>query len=212
MQKLVLGKKRLPGCTGRWRSCRIGDLLQAVSRHVTLKDDKQYRLVSIRRRSGGLFDREVRYGRDIGYTKLMTIQAGDFLIARRQVLHGAMAMVSLEFEGAYVSNAYAALVPRAKASVHMPFFDYLSQTPLLYYKAFRCSYGVAIEKMFFNLDWFLREEVTIPPTVEEQERIASVLEAADREIDLLKRELRLLRKQKRGLIQKLLTGQKWVKV
>ena len=66
--------------------------------------------------------------------------------------------------------------------------------------------------MLFRSDWFLREEVAIPPTVKEQERIASVLAPADREIDLLRRELDLLRQQKRGLIQKLLTGQKRVKV
>lgn len=211
MQDLLAGKRRLPGCAGRWQTRRIGDLLKNVSRQVAVSDDKQYRLVSIRRRSGGFFDREPRYGRDIGYTKLKTIQADDFVIARRQVLHGAMAMARPEFAGAYVSDAYATLVARPEAGLHMPFFNYLSQTPLMYYKAFRCSYGVAIEKMFFDLEWFLREEVRIPPTVDEQERIAAVLSAADREIDLLKRELDLLKQQKRGLMQKLLTGQIRVK-
>ena len=210
-QKLLTGKQRLPGYAGRWRSHRIGSLLKNVVRHIVLKDDVEYRLVSIRRRSGGLFDREPRQGRDIGYAKLKTIRGGDFVIARRQVVHGAMAMARREFDGAYVSDAYATLVARPEAGLHMPFFDYLSQTPLMYYKAYRCSYGVAIEKLFFDLDWFLREEVSIPPTVEEQERIAAVLSAADREIDLLRRELDLLRKQKRGLMQKLLTGQIRVK-
>ena len=74
------------------------------------------------------------------------------------------------------------------------------------------SYGVAIEKMTFNLAWYLKEEVTIPPSPKEQRRIAATLAAADREIDLLRRELELLRKQKRGLMQKLLTGKIRVKV
>jgi type I restriction enzyme S subunit len=65
--------------------------------------------------------------------------------------------------------------------------------------------------MFFDLDWFLREEVRVPPTVEEQECIAAVLAVADREIDLLKHELELLKNQKRGLMQKLMTGEIRVK-
>jgi len=56
-------------------------------------------------------------------------------------------------------NAYAILEPCAASALHLPFFNYLSQTPRLYYMAYRCSYGVAAEKMFFRLDWFLKERI-----------------------------------------------------
>jgi type I restriction enzyme S subunit len=49
------------------------------------------------------------------------------------------------------------------------------------------------------------------PSIEEQRRIASVLSAADREIVLLKQELTNLTDQKKGLMQKLLTGEVRVK-
>jgi type I restriction enzyme S subunit len=45
------------------------------------------------------------------------------------------------------------------------------------------------------------------PCLVEQRRIAEVLNAADREICLLERQLTLLREQKKGLMQKLLTGE-----
>lgn len=48
------------------------------------------------------------------------------------------------------------------------------------------------------------------PTIEEQTAIAEVLTAADREIELAKEKLERLRRQKRGLMQQLLTGKKRV--
>ena len=49
------------------------------------------------------------------------------------------------------------------------------------------------------------------PTYQEQTAIAEVLTAADREIELAKEKLECLRRQKRGLMQQLLTGKKRVK-
>ena len=49
------------------------------------------------------------------------------------------------------------------------------------------------------------------PTKEEQIVIAEVLTAADREIELAQQKLELLRQQKHGLMQQLLTGKKRVK-
>jgi type I restriction enzyme S subunit len=66
--------------------------------------------------------------------------------------------------------------------------------------------------MTFNLDDFLHEKITIPPTIEEQTKIAGVLSACDREIELLEKQLETLKEQKRGLMQKLLTGEVRVKV
>jgi type I restriction enzyme S subunit len=50
------------------------------------------------------------------------------------------------------------------------------------------------------------------PSVEEQSFIAEMLQTADNEINLLNDELIVLKKQKRGLMQKLLTGTIRVKI
>ena len=46
---------------------------------------------------------------------------------------------------------------------------------------------------------------------QEQQEITNMLSLADREIELLKKELAALQEQKRGLMQKLLTGEVRVK-
>jgi len=58
---------------------------------------------------------------------------------------------------------------------------------------------------------FLKIKVRLP-SLKEQQKIASVLNAADSEIDLLNDNLEALKKQKKGLMQKLLTGKVRVKV
>ena len=58
---------------------------------------------------------------------------------------------------------------------------------------------------------FLNIVVSIP-SVDEQKKIAVVLNGIDKEIDLLKKQLECLKIQKKGLMQKLLTGQIRVKV
>ena len=50
------------------------------------------------------------------------------------------------------------------------------------------------------------------PPLEEQRRIAAILNACDRELDLLRRRLAALKREKQGLMQKLLTGQVQVRV
>ena len=52
---------------------------------------------------------------------------------------------------------------------------------------------------------FYSIKIPLPP-LDEQKRIAGVLDTAQREIDLLKKLLEKYREQKRGLMQKLLTG------
>ncbi|MBK6329954.1 MAG: hypothetical protein IPF62_05275 [Bacteroidetes bacterium] len=50
------------------------------------------------------------------------------------------------------------------------------------------------------------------PSIEEQTAIAQVLQAADKEISLLKAKAEKLREQKKGLMQQLLTGKVRLKI
>lgn len=213
MQQLLTGKTRFKEFKGeRWRTYRLGELLQEVDRYVTFDDDHTYKLASIRRRSEGLFFRQALQGNQIKTKVMKTIRTGDFLLSKMQVVHGAWGLVTPEFDGMFVSDSYISLVPRNGSALKIEFLNYLSQMRFLRHLAYICSHGVHIEKMTFNLDDFLHEKITIPPTVEEQTKIVGVLSVCDREIGLLQKQLEALKEQKRGLMQKLLTGEVRVKV
>jgi type I restriction enzyme, S subunit len=213
MQQLLTGKTRFKKFKNEsWRTVKIGSLLDECDRYMTWSDNQAYRFASIRRRSGGLFDRGTFYGREVKTKVLKSLKAGDFLISKRQVVHGAWAMVTKAYEGFGVSDEYDVLVNRDPKTLDMRFFNYLSQTRRLWHMAYLASNGVHIEKLIFDFDDFAKEKVRIPPTVEEQAMIVDVLSACDREIDLLQKQLAALKEQKRGLMQKLLTGEVRVKV
>lgn len=58
----------------------------------------------------------------------------------------------------------------------------------------------------------LKEHVFKAPSVDKQKHVVSILSKADAEIDLLNKKLDVLKEQKKGLMQKLLTGEIRVKV
>lgn len=58
-----------------------------------------------------------------------------------------------------------------------------------------------------NKKWFYKLKILIPPTIEEQSAIASILSKCDEEIELLKKKLGLYRGQKKWLMEKLFSGE-----
>ena len=61
--------------------------------------------------------------------------------------------------------------------------------------------------MAVNPEDFVKVKIKIPTDLKEQEKIADILLTADKQIDLLKQKLSKLELQKKGLMQKLLTGE-----
>jgi type I restriction enzyme S subunit len=60
-------------------------------------------------------------------------------------------------------------------------------------------------RVYLWYELFGKIKVTIP-SIKEQTAISEVLQAADKEISLLKAKAEKLREQKKGLMQQLLTG------
>jgi len=193
MQQLLTGKTRFKEFKGKERKeYRLGDLLKEVKRPLEFDDDAEYDLISVRRRSGGLFLREKLSGHQIKTKDMSVVRTGDFLISKMQVLHGASGLTTEQFDGKNISGSYIALVAKDPDRLSIQFFDYLSRTPYMYHIAYISSYGVHIEKMTFNLKLYLKSRIRIPSTIEEQERICSAIDVVEREITPLTTSLEAL--------------------
>jgi type I restriction enzyme S subunit len=210
MQNLLTGKKRLKGFDKEWEKYSYEKLLKIVKRSIQLNDGELYKLISVRRRSGGIFFRDALYGHQIKVKDLRNANEGDFLFSKMQILHGASALVTKEFAGYKISGSYIAVVSKEMNILNMEYFNWLSQLKYFYHQTYISSYGVHIEKMTFDFAIFLSLETKLP-SIEEQSAIAQVLHAADNEIQLLKTKTEKLREQKKGLMQVLLTGKKRLK-
>jgi type I restriction enzyme S subunit len=129
-------------------------------------------------------------------------KAGDFLISRRQIIHGACGIVSPELDGSVVSNEYSTL--RVQPSLRMDFLQHYSHTSYFQRTCFHSSHGVDVEKMVFKLDQWLGLPVDVPP-LGEQRKIAVILSSMDNAIEDTQSVIDQLQVVKKALMAELLT-------
>ena len=209
---LVLGQRRFSQFAAPWQQHSFREVLKEVKRRVEWDDDQYYQLISVRRRSGGAFLRETMKGGEILTKKLNYAYAGEFLISKMQVVHGAMAVVPVALDGMFISDSYLAFQSADEDRFDINFIGWLSTTQQMYKAVRRCSYGVHIEKMTFDLDMFLNEKLHVPQDLEEQHFICRVLESAQAEVESAANHLEKLKLEKAALMSQLLTGKRRVKL
>ncbi|MGA3980530.1 restriction endonuclease subunit S [Ralstonia nicotianae] len=197
---------RLPAS---WEVRPIGSLFDVAERAVKMDDAQPYRRVTVKRRFGGIELRDELPGAAIKVKNQFLVEAGDFLISERQIVHGACGVVPSALTGALVSNEY--LVLKAKPETDVRYFNYMVQ--LLRFRRYflLCSQGVDIEKFLFKPKDWLKKMVPVPSS-EEQARIADVLALADQKLQALEEKQSEYQTLKRGLMQKLLSGRWRVKL
>lgn len=194
------GKPRLAPLKEGWERFPIGDLVEEVIRPVVMEDDELYTLVTAKRSRGGIVKREDLRGKDIAVKNQFYVREGDFLISKRQIVHGACGFVPRELDGAIVSNEY--LVLNCTDKIIPKYWELLSHSIYFQQICFHSSIGVHVEKMLFKVSRWYHWEINLP-NLQEQEKIASFLGAVDTRLNQLRRKRELLHTYKRGIMQKL---------
>ena len=179
--------------------------LYEEKRPVVMEDDAIYDLVTVKRARGGVVKRETKRGADISVKTQFEVKGGDFLISKRQIVHGACGLVPAILNGSTVSNEYSVL--RGLGTIDLEFLKYLSHSVYFQQTCFHSSIGVHIEKMIFKLEKWLQWEFNIPPLAE-QARIVNVLSTWDRAAATIERLIALSERQYAALSQKLCSGQR----
>ena len=157
---------------------RLREILEVARSPIDMKDEDNYMLASIRRRNGGMFDRETKRGKEILTKTLSRVIPGSFVISKMQVVHGACGMAPHDFGNRCISASYASLVPREPQKIDIRYLDAYATTKQSYDAFIKASHGVHIEKMTFNLEDWLNGEIELPP-LPEQKKIAEILSGID---------------------------------
>lgn len=190
-----------------WHIQRMKQWITLAERPITLEDDQNYYLVTVRRGFGGVDLRGEYFGRNILVKNYFTVRQGDFLISKRQIAHGACGVVPEPLDGAVVSNEYNVFVPNQGTNIAM--FNLMMQLPHYTRLFYLMSDGVHIEKLLFKTQAWMKRQLAMPP-LEEQKKIASILTTQDRVIELKEKHLAEKQRQKKYLMQQLLTGKRRV--
>ena len=201
------GIPNLPETPKGWQRMPLGQHLREVRRPVQLQPDEVYRLITVKRSRGGVCLREVLPGREVKTPTQSHVRVGDFLISKRQIVHGACGLVPTELDGAVVSNEYAVL--NSDGVIDLKFLRYLSETRYFQQTCFHSSIGVHVEKMIFKTERWLKWPFNIPP-LDVQRRVVEVLDVACREMELIAAQVALLKREKAALSSQLLTGKRRV--
>ncbi len=199
------GIPRLGRCPEGWTREPLARHLVENLRPVKLSNDAEYDLVTVKRSRGGVVRREHLKGRDISVKSQFLLHKSDFLISKRQIVHGACGLVPADLAGSIVSNEYAIL--GAKPTIDLNFLNHLAHSAYFQQTCFHSSIGVHVEKMIFKLDRWLAWDFDLPP-LREQRRIAEILSTWDRAIEKAEALVANARSQKKALMQSLFTGKK----
>ena len=202
MQQLITGKKRLPGFGGEWSKStlsKVADVVMGSSPKSEAYNENKEGLPLLQ----GNADIKMRLSAPRVYTTQITKEcmAGDVLLSVR----APVGEISRSVHHACIGRGIAAI--RAKHGVSQ---EYLYQW-LLYIepKWVRLSQGSTFESVNGNDVKGLHIDT---PSQEEQQEISKILTAADREIGNLSSQLEQIKREKKALMQQLLTGKRRVNV
>jgi len=209
VSRLLSGQMRFPGFQDEWKQVNLGDFLHPKFRKV-VKPSGAYLRLGIRSHGKGTFTSVVDDPETIALTHLFQARKDDLIVNITFAWEGAIAIVGPDGDGALVSHRFPTYV--FDISKMLPdYFKHLMVTDRFFYELDLISPGGAGRNRVMNKGDFLKITVTVPD-IEEQKKIAGVLGGMDEQIALLKKYLERLKEQKKGLMQKLLTGEIRVKV
>lgn len=203
-QKLITGKLRIKGFEDKkWIEIKADKIFR---NNTDKSHNGELEILSASQERGILPRRlnniDIKYDENsLGSYK--KVEIGDYVISLRSFQGG---IEYSEYEG-IVSPAYTILkeiVPISKV-----FYKVYFKTETFINRLNTIIYGIRDGKQISFNDF---ATLKIPyPSIEEQTAIASVLQCADDELQLLKKKLDQLKEQKKGLMQVLLTGKKRLK-
>lgn len=210
MQQLLTGKRRFKEFKDlAWKKRELREFLTPVTRSIS-KPDTEYTALGIRSHGKGTFLKKIENHKDIMMDTLYEVRKDDLIVNITFAWEGAIAIVKKTDEGALVSHRFPTYV-FDRSKVTPDFFRHVILTKKFVHLLGLISPGGAGRNRVLSKSDFLTLGVSIPP-LEEQTKIAGILDALDREINTLEIMFKAIQNQKIGLMQKLLTGQIRVRV
>lgn len=217
MQRLLTGEMRLPGFDGVWEKVRLGKIGQTFN-GLSGKTAKNFGWGKPYITYKNIFENSRINIKEVDYVKIYEgenqniVKYGDifFTTSSETPDEVGMSSVLLDAVEELYLNSFCFGFRLDNFEILMPgFARFLFRGNMFRKDIFKLAQG----STRFNLSKteVLKLYVKLP-AVQEQKSIAQVLSTADKEIELLTKELELLKQQKKGLMQLLLTGIVRVKI
>lgn len=208
IQQLLSGMKRLDGFEEEWKRAHIYEIANEVS--LKNREDKQLTVLSCTKYAGLVpsleyFGRRV-FGSDTSTYKI--VPKDHFAYATNHIEEGSIGYQDI-FEEALISPMYT--VFKTSVEVNDDFLYKLLKSHHYIHQYCKRMEGSIDRRGGLRWDDFSKIPVRLPQ-YKEQTAIASIINKAVEEVKLQQQHLVALQQQKKGLMQKLLTGEVRVKI
>lgn len=208
MQQLLIGKKRLPGFSEEWK---IKPLKKLTEKQKKKNHGFQYRLVLSNSAQHGIVSQDQEFDKEIANEERIdgyyVVIPGAFVYNPRISVTAPCGPINVNETGetGIMSPLYTVFTI-SSPQISQDFLKYYFQSSCWYkYVKGVANYGARHDRISISDGDFF--DMPIPlPTKEEQNYIAKVLSAADREIELLQQDIEQEKQKKKALMQLLLTG------
>jgi type I restriction enzyme S subunit len=189
---------------GEWKQWKIGELITEKYRPILIEDEKEYQLVTVKRRNEGVVSRGYLKGKNILVKNYFELEKDDFIISKRQIIHGASGIVPQSLHKAVVSNEY--LVAVSNENISTEYLTLISKLPDMYKQYFLSSFGVDVEKMVFDVRDWKKRSITIPE-INEQKNITDFFQDLDKLITEHQQKHTKLKSLKQAMLDKMFPKQ-----
>jgi type I restriction enzyme S subunit len=210
MQQLLTGKKRLKGFENtKWKIQPLENFIKPIVREVP-KPIIPYLGIGLRSHGKGTFLKHDEQPEKNSMDNFYVVRPNDLIVNITFAWEQAIAIVRPEDDGALASHRFPTYT-FIEDKGHPDFFRFYILQPRMKFMLQMISPGGAGRNRVMSKSDFIKLEFLLPD-YKEQTAISQVLQAAEKEISLLKTKAEKLRVQKKGLMQQLLTGRVRLKI
>lgn len=189
-----------------WDLHMLGECLSRVEKPVEVKPNELYTQIGIRSHGKGIFYKEPVTGSALGNKAVFWIEQDCFIVnivfAWEQAI-GKTTQSEVGMIGSHRFPMYRPVNDRVDIDYLISYFLTKRGTDILE----AASPGGAGRNKTLGQERFLKSKIVLPP-IEEQQKIAAILTTQDRVIELKEKRLAEKQRQKKYLMQQLLTGKK----
>lgn len=193
-----------------WEKYRLGDIAPLVRRAVEIEPDALYPELGLRSYGKGTFHKPALLGKEVGNKRLFEIKVGDLLFSNVFAWEGAVAVAKPDDNGRFGSHRYITCEVDCSRADTSFIFRFLT-TPAGIALLTLASPGGAGRNRTLGLAALASIAIPLPPLAE-QKKITQILDSVDAKLEALSAKQTHYQTLKRGLMQKLLTGEWRVKL
>lgn len=206
MERLFSEKVKLKGRVETWKKVKLSDILEVRNDKSQITDKLELFSLTI---EDGVTPKTDRYNREFLVKeedkKYKITKYNDIVYNPANLRFGAITLNKVR-KDVLLSPIYETLYIKDSTKYDIDFIGAILTSDNQIKRFSTMAEGTLVERMSVKVKDFISFNIKVPNSIEEQKEISSIINSSQKEIDLIKEEIELLKEQKNGLMQLLLTG------